>query len=292
MSAALDGLLAGGAAGRRGYNHAYLDEAAKREVRRTLLKALCLPGHQIPFASREMPVARGWGSGGLQITLATVVPEDTVKVIDQGDDESLNALGIRDLVTRTTGAAATTETPAATLIQTRHRIPEDGLAEGVVLVFQVPIADPLRIVDARPSVTRRMHAEGDYAGVWLYLYEDMVHHDHASFTHSHPVEVEGGYVMSPSPIPRHDVARLDGAPHISLFGAGREATLYAVPPYTRVRPLAFEDRPFETERFGGPCVRCGSTGSFLVESGGEDGAPPRLVCSDTDWCRRRRERAR
>jgi alpha-D-ribose 1-methylphosphonate 5-phosphate C-P lyase len=288
VSAALDGLLAGSATGRRGDNHAYLDETAKREVRRALLKALCIPGHQIPFASREMPVARGWGSGGLQVTLSVVVPEDAVKVIDQGDDDSLNAVGIRDLVTRTTGAAATTETPRATLIQTRHRIPEEDLDEEVVLVFQVPIADPLRIVDARPSVTRRMHAEGDYAGVWLYLYEDLVHHDHASFTHSHPVEVEGGYVMSPSPIPRHDLARLDGAPHISLFGAGREATVYAVPPYTTVRPLAFDDRPFETERFATPCSRCGSASSFRVECVG-DGEVPRLVCSDTDWCRRRRE---
>ena len=103
---ALDRLLAAAADGHPGYHHAYLDETAKREVRRALVKALCLPGHQIPFASREMPVARGWGSGGLQITLSTVVPEDTVKVIDQGDDDSLNAAGIRDLVTRTTGAAA------------------------------------------------------------------------------------------------------------------------------------------------------------------------------------------
>jgi alpha-D-ribose 1-methylphosphonate 5-phosphate C-P lyase len=283
MSAGLEPIRDGSSPGRRGYNHAYLDETAKREVRRALLKALCLPGHQIPFASREMPVARGWGSGGLQITLSVVVPEDRVKVIDQGDDESLNAVGIRDLVTRTTGARPTTETPEATLIQTRHRIPEDRLAEDVVVVLQVPIADPLRVVDARPSVTRRMHAEGDYAAVWLYLYEDIVHHEEVSFTHSHPVEVEGGYVMSPSPIPRHDVPRLDDAPHVSLFGAGREATVYAVPPYTRVRPLAFDDRPFSTESFAGPCSRCGSTASFLVESGGV------LVCSDTDWCRRRRE---
>lgn len=289
MTAELDRLLTATATGRRGYNHAYLDETAKREVRRALLKALCLPGHQIPFASREMPVARGWGSGGLQITLSVVVPEDTVKVIDQGDDESLNAVGIRDLVTRTTGAEATTETPRATLIQTRHRIPEDALEEEAVLVFQVPIADPLRVVDARPSVTRRMHAEGDYAAVWLYLYEDLVHHEQASFTHSHPVQVDGGYVMSPSPIPRHDVGRLDGAPHISLFGAGREATVYAVPPYTTVRPLAFDDRPFETERFAGPCSRCGSTRSFLVEIGGDGEDAPQLACSDTDWCRRQRE---
>ncbi|MCX7850800.1 alpha-D-ribose 1-methylphosphonate 5-phosphate C-P-lyase PhnJ, partial [Thermus sp.] len=51
------------------YSYAFLDPFAKREVRRRLLKAVAIPGHQVPFASREMPVARGWGNGGLQVTL-------------------------------------------------------------------------------------------------------------------------------------------------------------------------------------------------------------------------------
>ena len=49
-----------------------LDEAAKREIRRAALTAVCVPGYQVPFGSREMPVARGWGSGGLQVTLAVI----------------------------------------------------------------------------------------------------------------------------------------------------------------------------------------------------------------------------
>src|SRR5499427_1538584 len=218
--------LLGGRGAEVGYGWAYLDETAKREVRPALLKAVCMPGHQVPFGSREMPVARGWGSGGLQITLSIITPADVLKVIDQGADDSMNAAAIRDLVERTTGVETTTDARRATLIQTRHRVPEDDLHEGQVLVFQVPIADPLRIVDARPSVTRRLHADRDYAPVWLYLYEDLAQVGHSSFTHSHPVEVEGGYVMSPTPIPRHDVERLHGAPFLSLFGAGREATDY------------------------------------------------------------------
>jgi alpha-D-ribose 1-methylphosphonate 5-phosphate C-P lyase len=268
-----------------GYGFAYLDAPSKREVRRALLKAVCIPGHQVPFASREMPVARGWGSGGLQITLAAVEPSDVVKVIDQGSDESMNAVALRDLVRRTSGVRTTTDAREATLIQTRHRIPEDPLREGQVLVFQVPIADPLRIVDSRPSVTRLLHAERDYAPVWLYLYEDHARLGHSSFTHSHPVEVQGGYVMSPTPVPRHDLPRLDRAPFLSLFGAGREAMVYAVPPYTLVRPLAFEDRPFEPERFDGPCAICGSSDTYLVED--ESSGESRLVCSDVDHCRRR-----
>lgn len=270
-----------------GYAWGYLDEQAKREVRRALLKAVCLPGHQVPFASREMPVARGWGSGGLQVTLSVVDPDDVVKVYDQGDDESLNAQALRDLITRTTGVSVTTDARQATLIQTRHRIPEDELADNTVLVLQVPVADPLRRVDPRPSVTRRMHADGDYTPVWLYLYEDHARMGRSSFSHSYPCEVEGGYVMTPTPIPRYDVPCLDDAPFLALFGAGREATVYAVPPHTRVRPLAFDDRPFEREQFDQPCHRCGSSSTYLIEEV-IDGQL-RWACSDTDWCRRQRE---
>jgi alpha-D-ribose 1-methylphosphonate 5-phosphate C-P lyase len=269
-----------------GYRFAYLDESAKRDVRRALLKAICIPGHQVPFASREMPVARGWGSGGLQVTLSTLVAGDVVKVYDQGDDESMNAIAIRELIRRTTGVATTTDARAATLIQTRHRIPEDALREDQVLVFQVPIADPLRIVDARPSVTRRLHAERDYAPIWLYLYEDLARRERSSFSHSHPVTVDGGYVMSPSPIPRHDVPRLNRAPFVSLFGAGREAIVYAVPPYTRVEPVSFDDRPFERERYASACALCGATTTFLVED--DATALHRWVCADVDYCRRMR----
>ncbi len=269
-----------------GYAWAYLDEDSKREIRRALLKAVCIPGYQVSFASREMPVARGWGSGGLQVTLSIVEPDDVLKVIDQGSDESMNAAALRDLVVRTTGVATTTDARRATVIQTRHRIPEDALHEGQIVVFQVPIADPLRVVDARSSVTRRLHAERDYAPVWLYLYEDIAKLAAPSFTHSYPVEVEGGYVMAPTPIPRHDIPRLNEAPFLALFGAGREATVYALPPYTAVAPLQFDDRPFTTERFPEPCALCGSAESYLQEETNVE--PPRYVCSDVAHCRGRR----
>ena len=40
------------------YNFAYLDEQTKRMIRRAVLKAVAVPGYQVPFGSREMPVAR------------------------------------------------------------------------------------------------------------------------------------------------------------------------------------------------------------------------------------------
>ena len=65
------------------YNFAYLDEQTKRMIRRAILKGLAIPGYQVPFASREMPMPYGWGTGGVQVSgitdsseskLATCVP--------------------------------------------------------------------------------------------------------------------------------------------------------------------------------------------------------------------------
>jgi len=48
------------------YNFAFLDEGSKREIRRSILKAVAVPGYQVPFGSRELPIGRGWGTGGIQ----------------------------------------------------------------------------------------------------------------------------------------------------------------------------------------------------------------------------------
>ena len=76
------------------YNFAFLDENSKREIRRSLLKAVAIPGYQVPFGSRELPIGRGWGTGGIQITLSIIGKEDVLKVIDQGSDDSVNAVNI------------------------------------------------------------------------------------------------------------------------------------------------------------------------------------------------------
>ena len=46
------------------YNFAYLDEQTKRMIRRALPKGLAVPGYPVPVASREAPMAYGWGAGG------------------------------------------------------------------------------------------------------------------------------------------------------------------------------------------------------------------------------------
>jgi len=49
-----------------GYNNGYLDEQTKRTIRRAILKAVAIPGYQVPFAGREMPMPYGWGAGGVR----------------------------------------------------------------------------------------------------------------------------------------------------------------------------------------------------------------------------------
>ncbi len=65
------------------YNFGYLDESTKRMLRRALLKAVAIPGYQVPFGSREMPLPYGWGTGGIQVTAAIIGTQDVLKVIDQ-----------------------------------------------------------------------------------------------------------------------------------------------------------------------------------------------------------------
>ena len=77
------------------YNFAYLDEQTKRTIRRAILKAIAVPGYQVPFAGREMPMPYGWGTGGVQVTAAVIGPDDVLKVIDQGSDDTTNAVSIR-----------------------------------------------------------------------------------------------------------------------------------------------------------------------------------------------------
>ena len=182
------------------YNFAYLDEQTKRMIRRALLKAVAVPGYQVPFASREMPLPYGWGTGGIQVTASVLTDQDTLKVIDQGSDDTTNAVSIRRFFQRTAGVAVTTETQAASVIQTRHRIPEQPLREGQVLVYQVPIPEPLRFMEPRETDTRTMHALEEYGVMHVKLYEDISRHGRIATSYNYPVLVNGRHVMSPSPV--------------------------------------------------------------------------------------------
>ncbi len=271
------------------YNFAYLDEQTKRMIRRAILKAIAIPGYQVPFASREMPMPYGWGTGGVQVTAAVIGPEDTLKVIDQGADDTTNAVSIRAFFQKVANVAVTTKTREATVIQTRHRIPEEQLTEGQVLVYQVPIPEPLRFLEPRETETRKMHALEEYGLMHVKLYEDIARNGHIATTYAYPVKVEGRYVMDPSPIPKFDNPKMHMSEALQLFGAGREKRIYAIPPHTKVVSLDFEDHPFEVQKFAKPCALCGAHGVYLDEVILDDKGGRMFVCSDTDFCEERRE---
>ena len=270
------------------YNFAYLDEQTKRMIRRAILKGVAIPGHQVPFGSREMPLPYGWGTGGIQVTAAILGTGDTLKVIDQGADDTTNAVSIRRFFARTAGVGTTTRTVDATIIQTRHRIPETPLRRGQILVYQVPLPEPMNRLEPSRAETRRMHALAEYGLMHVKLYEDIARLGHVAISFDYPVMVHDRYLMSPSPIPAFDTLKMDRNPALQLFGAGREKRIYAIPPYTRVRPLDFEDHPFRLARAPHSCALCGADGSYLDEIVTDDQGTRMFVCSDTDFCETRR----
>ncbi|MGL4346367.1 MAG: alpha-D-ribose 1-methylphosphonate 5-phosphate C-P-lyase PhnJ [Cellulosilyticaceae bacterium] len=267
------------------YNYAFFDEGSKREIRRATLKAVAIPGYQVPFASREMPIGRGWGTGGLQLTLSLIGKQDKLKVIDQGSDESINAVNIKKLIHKTTGVEVTTQTQKATLIQSRHRIPETPLTKEQILVLQVPTPEPLREVEPSEFVTKKLHGEKEYSGAWLMLFEQIMKYGNMATGADHPVIVEDRYVMAPSPIPRFDNPKLYESDALIVLGAGREKKIYAVPPYTKVVSMAFEDYPFVKEDMKGKkCHLCGAYDVFMDELIEEETGQTYYQCNDTSFC--------
>ena len=265
-------------------------------IRRALLKAVAIPGYQVPFGSREMPLSYGWGTGGIQVTASVIGPDDVLKVIDQGTDDTTNAVNIRQFFARTTGVRTTTRTDEATLIQTRHRIPETPLAAGQIVVFQVPIPEPLRWLEPRETETRTMHALEEYGLMYVRLYEDITRHGHVATdlrlpgrrqrTLSHATLADPE-VRQPQARPQPGAAAVRRRPREAHL---RGAALHAV------RSLDFEDHPFEVETWDQPCALCGATGvsstrsSWTTRAGGCSSAPtpttaraPRAGPAEAGW---------
>jgi len=265
------------------YNYAFIDESTKKEVRRKMLKAVCIPGYQVPYSSPEMPISRGWGTGGLHLTLSLIGRADVFKIIDQGSDASVNACSLREFVKAMTGCEVTFDTAAATLIQTRHRVPEEILTDKQILILQVPQPEILRGVERYEAKTRQMHGEADYAKIWVSLYESYVRFGSMMRGAGYPIRVNGRYIATPSPIPRWDVPNLNMAHCLYLFGAGREKRIHCIPPYTRVEPLQFEDVLFTVEEFRDiVCAASGEDKAFMDEIYDAEGAR-KFVVNDSNF---------
>jgi alpha-D-ribose 1-methylphosphonate 5-phosphate C-P lyase len=270
------------------YSFGYVDDDTKRAIRRAILKAVAIPGHQVPFGSREMPLPYGWGTGGIQVTASIVGPEDVLKVIDQGTDDTTNAVSIRRFFERLAGVRTTRRTQDATIIQTRHRIPERPLCENQILVLQVPHPEPLRVLVEDEAEALDLHARGDYSLLYVKLYEDIARFGRIAAPYDYPVLVNGRYVAAPTPIPKFDNPKLNRNRALLLFGAGREKRIYAIPPYTSVVSLDFEDYPFTVQPSSHQCSLCGATEIFLDDMVSGAASERAFVCSDTDYCEQRR----
>jgi alpha-D-ribose 1-methylphosphonate 5-phosphate C-P lyase len=133
-----------------------------------------------------------------------------------------------------------------------------------------------------------MHALEEYGLMHVKLYEDIARHGRIATTYAYPVKVEGRYVMDPSPTPKFDNPKMHRSPALQLFGAGREKRIYAVPPFTEVVSLDFEDHPFEVQTFDQPCALCAAENVYLDEVILDDHGGHMFVCSDTDYCEKRR----
>lgn len=232
----------------------------------------------------------GWGTGGIQLTASLIGEQDVLKVIDQGADDTTNAVSIRRFFQRVSGATVTERTTEATLIQTRHRIPETPLVEDQILVYQVPVPEPLRFIEPRETETRQMHALEEYGIMQVKLYEDIARYGHISTAYAYPVRVNQRYVMDPSPIPKFDNPKMHMMPALQLFGAGREKRIYALPPWSQVESLDFDDHPFTVQTWDTPCALCGARDSYLDEVVMDDSGTRLYVCSDTDYCRQQQEK--
>jgi alpha-D-ribose 1-methylphosphonate 5-phosphate C-P lyase len=187
------------------------------------------------------------------------------------------------------GALAYTIPESPRYLVARHRIPEAPLSASQVLVYQVPMPEPLARLEPRRRETIQMHALTEYGLMHVRLYEDIAQLGAISRAYDYPVLVNERYLMSPSPIPKFDNPKMHMNPALQLFGAGREKRLYAVPPYTAVRSLDFEDHPFEVQRWEHACALCGATESYLDEMIVDDQGSRLFVCSDSDYCEERRQ---
>jgi alpha-D-ribose 1-methylphosphonate 5-phosphate C-P lyase len=265
------------------YSYAFIDETTKKEIRRKMLKAVCIPGYQVPYSSPEMPISRGWGTGGLHLTLSLIGRADIFKIIDQGSDASVNACNLREFVRRMTDCRVTFDTAEATIIQSRHRVPEEVLTDRQILVLQVPQPEVLRGVERYEFRTRQMHAEADYARMWVSLYEAFVRFGTLMRGSGYPTKVNGRYLATPSPIPRWDTPNLNMANCLYLFGAGREKRIHAIPPHTKVEPLEFEDVRFHVEEFKDIlCSASGQDKAFMDEIF-DDAERRRHVINDSNF---------
>ena len=127
-------------------------------------------------------------------------------------------------------------------------MPEVPLGEEQILVLQVPMPEPLRFVEPSEYATKRLHAEKEYSGAYLALFEEIM--KHGRVVHRRGPPRRGARPLRDGPEP-HPALRQPQAPPLarrsssSARGGRRRSTRSR--PITDVASLDFEDHPFEVE---------------------------------------------
>ncbi len=130
----------------------------------------------------------------------------------------------------------------------------------------------------------------EYTGAWLLLFEQIMKYGSMTTGADHPVMVNDRYVMAPSQFLNLIIQKCIKANRSFFLGAGREKKIYAVPPYTSIVSLDFEDYPFEAEQFHGKtCALCGAEHVFLDEIIHEEDGSVSYQCNDTSYCLKKKK---
>ena len=211
----------------------------------------------------------GWGTGGVQVTAVDPRPRRRA----EGDRPGRRRHHQRRLdppLLRQDGRRRDDHRDRARRPSSRPATasPRRRCASGQILVYQVPIPEPLRFLEPRETETRQ-HARA--GGVRPDARQALRGHRPPRRTSPRPtpipVKVDGRYLMDPSPIPKFDNPKMHRSPALQLFGAGREKRIYAIPPYTDVVSLDFEDHPFERDAASTSRARCAARNGRLSRRG-------------------------
>jgi alpha-D-ribose 1-methylphosphonate 5-phosphate C-P lyase len=148
-----------------------------------------------------------------------------LKVIDQGADDTTNAVSIRAFFAKTAGVWRRRRRPRR--LDHPDPAPDSRNAADRRSGAGLPGADPrtLALLEPRETETRKMHALEEYGLMHVKLYEDIARNGHIATTYAYPVKVEGRYVMDPSPTPKFDNPKMHRSARCSCSARARKADL-------------------------------------------------------------------
>jgi alpha-D-ribose 1-methylphosphonate 5-phosphate C-P lyase len=187
-----------------------------------------------------------------------------LKVIDQGADDTTNAVSIRAFFQKHRRASPPpTHTPRrrSSRPATASRKP---LTAGQILVYQVPIPEPLRFLEPRETETRKMHALEEYGLMHVKLYEDIARHGQ----HRHDLRLsgEGRGALCDGPLADPEIRQPEDAGMSRRSSSSAPAARSASTPcrpYTRSSASTSRTTRSRSSFDRMPCALCGANGQSI-----------------------------